>query len=111
MKIIVITTILSFVLIAGLNAQTETTFPTLQGTDVVFRSEESLTFQTITVSDGIGDPYKMGRAKNDVNDPAKLVAQTIGEIKKQGYKLITSNSGSYFDRAVIMVTYYIFQKD
>jgi len=116
MKKIIISTFIGLFLICGLKAQTIISdMPTFEGKDLVLRSEETAAFHTISISDGIEDIYTVGVNRSE-SHPAKFLADVLGKIKKQSYKLLTSNSGSYGhgsngNGSNTMITYYIFQKE
>ncbi len=96
--------------------QTEITIPKFTGTQLVLRTLEATGWldPTLTISDGSEVHFSLRlqiiKPRNEV-PTAKILAVVLNQLKSQGYKLITSNSGGGAGSYAVIVTTYIFQKE
>lgn len=103
-------------LVMSARGQEAVKLPEFRGSLVIVRIIEqtgTLLKDGIFVSDGEGGIFELElpalRAKNQTETLNKTV-QVLNELRKQGYKLISSNSGGA-SSAALLVTSYIFQRD
>ncbi len=100
----------------NVNAQTEITLPKFEGETVVLRTLEATGYfdPTLSISDGGKQQFSMPLKKlKEVNEipNALTLAIIINNLKKQGYKLISSHSGGLSGNNFTVASTYIFQKD
>lgn len=117
-------TIKSLIIVATLfltfssNSQTITPLPQFKNELVVVRTFEELGMigwtGVLNISDGSEINYSMElsslKPKNQ-GEITTILAQVSNELKKQKYKLITSNSGGAGGSASLIATNYIYQKE
>lgn len=96
--------------------QESMTLPKFKGEILVVRCIEqtgTLLRDGIFVSDGLGNNYEIElpalKAKNQPEALAKIV-QVLAEVKKQGYRLESSNCGGA-SSAALLITNYVFHKE
>jgi hypothetical protein len=110
MKKIIAASVFMLFLVSGLKAQTEIKLPTFEGKDVVLMFMGG-GWPYISASDGIAPSFVYEPKKSVPGfDRAFVLASCISQLRSQGFKLITSTSGSTGTVDQIM-SYYIFQKD